>query len=54
MWDIDKLVAIDIHTHAHTPPEMADPEELTARAAMKAYFGSTGVKDLNMTEIAQY
>ena len=28
MWDIDKLVAIDIHTHAHTPPECADPEEL--------------------------
>ena len=28
MWDIDKLVAIDIHTHAHTPPEMSDPEEL--------------------------
>jgi len=54
MWDIDKLVAIDIHTHAHTPPEMSDPEELKAREAMKAYFGTTGVKDLNMTEIAQY
>ena len=54
MWDIDKLVAIDIHTHAHTPPEMSDPEELEARAAMKAYFGTTGVKDLTMPEIADY
>jgi uncharacterized protein len=54
MWDIDKLVAIDIHTHAHTPPEMSDPDELKHREAMKAYFGTTGVKDLNMTEIAQY
>jgi predicted TIM-barrel fold metal-dependent hydrolase len=54
MWDIDKLVAIDIHTHAHTPPEFADPEELKGREAMKAYFGTTGVKDLTMPEIAQY
>ena len=54
MWDIDKLVAIDIHTHAHTPPELSDPDELKAREAMKAYFGTTGVKDLSMAEIAAY
>ena len=42
MWDLNSLVAIDIHTHAHTPPEAADPEELAQRAAMKAYFGNNG------------
>ena len=42
MIDINSLVAIDIHTHAHTPPEVADPEELAQREAMKAYFGTKG------------
>src|SRR5262245_28931039 len=53
MWDIDKLVAIDIHTHAHTPPEFADPEEIKQREAMRKYFGQTG-EELTMPQIAQY
>jgi hypothetical protein len=47
-WDIDKLVAIDIHTHAHTPHELADPEELKQREAMRKYFGQKG-EELSMT-----
>jgi predicted TIM-barrel fold metal-dependent hydrolase len=53
MWDIDKLIAIDIHTHAHTPPEFADPEEMKQREAMRAYFGQKG-EELTMPQIAQY
>jgi uncharacterized protein len=53
MWDIDKLVAIDIHTHAHTPQEFADPEELDQREAMRKYFGQKG-EELSMKQIADY
>ena len=53
MWDLNSLVAIDIHTHAHTPPEAADPEELAQRAAMKAYFGQKG-EELTTPAIAAY
>ena len=53
MWDLNSLVAIDIHTHAHTPPEAADPEELAQRAAMKAYFGNKG-EELTTPAIAAY
>ena len=53
MWDIDKLVAIDIHTHAHTPQEFADPEELKQREAMRKYFGQKG-EELSMKQIADY
>ena len=53
MWDIDKLVAIDIHTHAHTPLEFADPEELKQREAMRKYFGQKG-EELSMKQIADY
>lgn len=53
MWDIDKLIAIDIHTHAHTPAEFADPEEMKQREAMRKYFGQTG-EELTMPQIAQY
>ena len=53
MWDIDKLVAIDIHTHAHTPQEFADPEELEQREAMRKYFGQKG-EELSMKQIADY
>ena len=42
MWDLNSLVAIDIHTHAHTPPEFADPEELEQREAIEEYFGTKG------------
>jgi hypothetical protein len=53
MWDIDKLVAIDIHTHAHTPQEFADLEELKQREAMRKYFGQKG-EELSMKQIADY
>src|ERR1700730_7102981 len=53
MWDLNSLVAIDIHTHAHTPPEAADPEELAQRAAMKAYFGNKA-EELTTRAIAAY
>lgn len=53
MWDIDKLVAIDIHTHAHTPPDFADPEEIALREQMRAYFGQKG-DDVLMPQMAQY
>jgi hypothetical protein len=52
-WDLDKLVAIDIHTHAHTPIEFADPEELKQREAMRKYFGQKG-EELSMAQIADY
>ena len=38
MWDLNSLVAIDIHTHAHTPPEAADPEENAQRAGDEGLF----------------
>jgi predicted TIM-barrel fold metal-dependent hydrolase len=53
MWDLNKLVAIDIHTHAHTPLEFLDPEERKQRDAMRAYFGMKG-KELTTQEIAAY
>jgi predicted TIM-barrel fold metal-dependent hydrolase len=53
MWDLNKLVAIDIHTHAHTPDNMMDPEEKQARDAMKKYFGVKG-EYLSTPEIAKY
>jgi len=53
MWDLNKLVAIDIHTHAHTPVEFADPEEIRQREAMRVYFGQKG-EELTMPQIAQY
>jgi len=54
MLDLNSLVAIDIHTHAHTPYELADPEEIAQREGMKAYFGSKGQPDLSVAEIAAY
>ena len=53
MWDLNSLVAIDIHTHAHTPPEAADPEENAQRAGMRAYFGQKG-EELTTPAIAAY
>ncbi|HEY4773608.1 MAG TPA: amidohydrolase family protein [Xanthobacteraceae bacterium] len=53
MWDVNALVAIDIHTHAHAPPGMADPEELAQREAMRAYFGGKE-RALSLSEMADY
>jgi predicted TIM-barrel fold metal-dependent hydrolase len=53
MWDLNSLVAIDIHTHAHTPPEAADPEENAQREGMRAYFGQKG-EELTTPAIAAY
>jgi hypothetical protein len=50
---LDKLVAIDIHTHAHTPPEFADPEELKQREAMRKYFGQKG-EELSMKQVGYW
>jgi predicted TIM-barrel fold metal-dependent hydrolase len=46
VWDLDKLVAIDIHTHATTPPDFLDPAEKKEVEAMRAYFG---IKTLPMS-----
>jgi hypothetical protein len=53
MWNIDDLVAIDIHTHATTPPEFMDPKEQKEIDAMRSYFG---IKTLPMrtVEMAAY
>ena len=54
MWDLNSLVAIDIHTHAHTPPEMADPEELRPSARRCGPISAQKGDELTMPEIAAY
>ncbi len=53
MWDIEQLVAIDMHTHATTPPEFADPDEIKEIEAMRAYFGIKGTP-MTTREMAAY
>lgn len=53
MWKLDDLVAIDMHTHAATPPEFADPDEVKEIEAMRAYFGIKG-EPMTTREMAAY
>src|SRR5438045_3168951 len=52
-WNLNDLVAIDIHTHATKTAELMNEDELQLREAMRRYFRQKD-DELSIAQIADY